>query len=96
MIPYEELCAALEQFNRKRRGEALPPSTLPARRDPTMQVSGDDLEILESEDVGARAQPPHPEFGSYESTGPMGDVTAETELPEAMPDPRHTPAPRRH
>ena len=95
MIPYEELCVSLDQFNRKRRGEHVPTPAASPRRDPTMQVATDDLEIIESEDVGAQAQPTPPEFGVDYGTPPMGDVTAETALPEALPDPRHTPAPRR-
>jgi hypothetical protein len=95
MIPYEELCEALDQYKHQRSGARMPAPAAPARRDPTMQVSGDDLEIVESEEVGAQAEPMPPEFGVDYGTSPMGDVTAETVLPEAVPEPRHTPAPRR-
>lgn len=74
MIAYEDLCLALDRYNRRLRGEVVP--------DVQPQQVGEavDLDFVE-EDASASPPPPPPAFGvSYGSGVP--DVTAETVLPE--------------
>lgn len=73
MIAYEDLCTALDRYNRRLRGEVVPEA------EPMYEEAA---EVLEMPDMPSGSQPPpHPAFGvSYGSNVPA--VTEETALPE--------------
>jgi hypothetical protein len=73
MIPYEDLCRALDIHNRKLRGEEVP------ELDYQQPVMDDDFDIVESADAGA-----HDISMDMEEYGDgVPDVTAETAVPQA-------------
>lgn len=71
MIPYEDLCSALDIYNRKLRGEDVPVEAYEE------QALDDDYDIVESDDAGAGIVAAE---GEYYDANP--DVTAETAVPE--------------
>jgi len=73
MIPYEDLCRALDIYNRKLRGEDVPEE---AYQD---QAHDDGFDIVESEEAGIEAADMEMD-GQYDAEP---DVTAETAVPEA-------------
>lgn len=80
MIAYEDLCVALDRYNRRLRGEVVPETPPPAPH------AADDFDIMEEAEV--EASPAAPEFGADFGPG-TPDITAETELPEAGYDPQY-------
>ena len=72
MIAYEDLCRALDHYNRRLRGEEIP-------EEPAYAEMDAGYDVMETEDVGAEASPADALSADYGDGYP--DVTAETELP---------------
>ncbi len=73
MIAYEDLCRALDRYNRRLRGEEVPEEPVYAEVD-----AGYD--VMETSDAGAEAGAADALSADYGDGYP--DITAETELPE--------------
>lgn len=71
MIPYEDLCRALDIYNRKLRGEDVPEEAYQE------QALDDEFDIVESADMEAEGL----QMEEYAEGVP--DVTAETAVPDA-------------
>ncbi|MDY0003973.1 MAG: hypothetical protein RBU30_21930 [Polyangia bacterium] len=74
MIAYEDLCLALDRYNRRLRGEVVPEPS---------QAQGMEAEELDFvEEQPAAAPPPPPRAFGVSQGSSVPDVTLETALPE--------------